>query len=141
VDPNTALARIRELAKKAHADEGTEDAHEFVALVEYLDEWMSKGGFAPAAWTSATPPLGELTTHDHILTRAGIDLDGPVLPYAMGLSMHLCPDTPIFVRLHKREHRAVVQFGYARAETALFTDADQVERLAVLFAHVRDRLT
>jgi hypothetical protein len=134
------LTRIRDLAKKARADDGTGDAHEFVTLVEDLDAWLTRGGFAPAAWTSARPSLGELTAHDHILTRAGRDLDSPDLPYALGVSMHLYPDTPIFVRLHQRDHRAMVQLGYVRAEVALFTSADQVDRLAVLFAHVRDRL-
>jgi hypothetical protein len=140
VDPNTALTRIRALAKKSVTDEGPDRPHELATLVGALDEWLSRGGFAPAAWTSALSPLGELTAHDHILTRAGRDLDSPELPYAMGLSMHLYPDTPIFVRLHKREHRAVVQLGFTRAETALYTSAAEVERLAVLFAHVRDRL-
>jgi hypothetical protein len=144
VDPTTTLHRIRELVKQAHADEGIDDAHEFVDLIEALDEWLSQGGFPPTSWTHqllSTPPLGVLTGNDHILIRAGKDLDIPVdLPYSMCLSLHLYPEIPIFVRVHRRERRAVVQFGFVRAEAAVFVTADQVDRLATLFAHVRDLL-
>src|SRR4051812_1087011 len=118
VDPNATLTAIRELVIKTYTDEGagTGDLAHLVDLVEALDAWLSKGGFVPTAWDLTRAPLGELSPNDHILTRAGIDLDSPGIPYALGTTINLYPDTPIFVRIHKKDHRAVVQFGYARAE-------------------------
>jgi hypothetical protein len=143
VDPNATLTAIRDIVAKTYTQEGagTSDFGQLLELIQALDGWLSKGGFAPTAWDTGRAPLGELTANDHILTRAGIDLDTPGIPYALGTTIHLYPDTPIFVRTHKREHRAVVQLGYSRAEIALFVDAADVDRLATLFAHVRHRLT
>jgi hypothetical protein len=144
VDPDTALTEIRDLIAKTYTADGpaAEDScRRLYDLVEALDGWLSQGGFLPDAWVTASPAPAELTDHDHILTRAGRDLDGPALPYSMCLSLHLYPETPIFVRVHRAQRRAVVQFGHVRAETALFADAGQVDRLATLFAHVRDRIT
>ena len=143
MDPNATLTAIRTIVTQTYTDEGagTGDLAQLVDLVEALDAWLSKGGFAPAAWDSIRAPLGELSPNDHILTRAGVDLDGPALPFALGTAMHLYPETPIFVRLHRKEQRAVVQIGYCRAELALYVDATEVDRLATLFAHVRTRLT
>jgi hypothetical protein len=143
VDPNATLTAIRELVIKTYTDEGarTGDLAHLVDLVEALDAWLSKGGFVPAAWDSTRAPLGELTANDHILTRAGIDLDSPGIPYALGTFLQVFPDTPIFVRVKKTEQRAVVQFGYSHAEIALHLNAVDVNRLATLFGHVRNRLT
>jgi hypothetical protein len=143
VDPNTALTDIRDLIAHTYTADGpaAEDScRRLYELVEALDGWLSKGGFLPDAWRTASSAKGDLSPNDHILTRAGRDLDGPGLPYSMCLSLHLYPDTPIFVRVHKAEHRAIVQFGHVRAETILFADAAQVQRLATLFAHVSERL-
>jgi hypothetical protein len=142
MDPNAALTGIREVVAKTYTEDGAnpDDTARLCELVEALDDWLTKGGFLPDAWTPASA-LGELDANDHILTRASRDLDGPTLPYSMCLALQLYPDTPIFVRLHKAEHRAVVQFGHLRAETALFADAPQIARLATLFTHVRHRLT
>jgi hypothetical protein len=142
VDPNTALTDIRDLIAKTYTDEGStlDDSCRLYDLVEALDGWLSKGGFLPDAWRTASSVPAELTAHDHVVTRARRDL-GPALPYSMCLALELRADTPIVVRVHKAEHRAVVQFGYVRAETAVFADAAQVNRLATLFAHVRDRIT
>jgi hypothetical protein len=59
-DPNAALTRMRELIVELAAElpgpdvlrtSGLEDvAAEVVAEFEGLDEWLSKGGFAPDAW-------------------------------------------------------------------------------------------
>jgi hypothetical protein len=49
MDVNATLARIRELSSPLavlDADEATELAE----LISALDEWMSTGGFPPAAW-------------------------------------------------------------------------------------------
>jgi hypothetical protein len=144
VDPNTALTEIRDLIARTYTADGpaAEDTcRRLYELVEALDGWLSQGGFPPDAWVPASPVPAELTAHDHIVTRARRDVDGPALPYTMNLALQLYPDTPIVVRVHKTEHRAVVQFGHVRAETAMFVDAGQVDRLANLFAHVRDRIT
>lgn len=143
MDPNATLTAIRDIVAKTYTEHGagTGDLAQLVDLVEALDGWLAKGGFTPAAWASIRAPLGDLTANDHILTRAGIDLDSPQIPYALGTTINLYPDTPIFVRIHQRDHRAVVQLGYSRAEIALYLDAVQVDRLATLFAHVRHRLT
>jgi hypothetical protein len=50
MDPNEALANIRNYA--AHVLRHSDDVHA-VRLAEHaraLDEWLSKGGFAPKAW-------------------------------------------------------------------------------------------
>ena len=143
MDPNATLTAIREIVKKTYTDRGagTGDLAQLVDLVEALDGWLTKGGFAPTAWDTGRSPSGELTANDHILTRAGIDLDSPGIPYALGTFLQVFPDTPIFVRVKKTEQRAVVQFGYSHAELALHLTATDVDRLATLFAHVRHRLT
>ena len=55
MDPDTALARIRELAARADEDLGESDAaamlSELAKLVESLDGWLSSGGFLPRAWS------------------------------------------------------------------------------------------
>jgi hypothetical protein len=133
MDPNETLAQIR-------ADIATSDseAGRLGDLVEALDGWLSKGGFPPTAWQ---PPVPALTGNDHILTRAGADLDDPYgLPWVFGVHLQLCPQTPVFVRLHRRDHRAVVNLGVIRNEVSLYVTTDQVDRLANLFAVIRTRL-
>lgn len=45
MDPNATLAAIREITgRDEHADP------ELAELVDALDQWLSKGGFLPAAW-------------------------------------------------------------------------------------------
>ena len=48
MDPNETLRRLRELVDDAHSADQTEDVHELVAA---LDQWLSKGGYLPHAWT------------------------------------------------------------------------------------------
>lgn len=61
MDPNAALEairdRLRELTDALDADEATENLGRFVRLtdelvehVKGLDQWLSQGGFLPAAW-------------------------------------------------------------------------------------------
>ena len=59
MDPDATLALIREaLAETAMAADGDSNDDEIAAAhklrdgVEALDEWLSKGGFLPAAWAS-----------------------------------------------------------------------------------------
>jgi hypothetical protein len=47
MDPNTALAEIRDLAKNAST---YDEWHRLAELVTALDEWISKGGFFPREW-------------------------------------------------------------------------------------------
>src|SRR4029453_9675881 len=81
VDPNATLTAIRTIVAQTYTDEGagTGALAQLVDLVEALDAWLSKGGFAPTAWDALRASLGELSPSDHILTRAGIDLDSPSL--------------------------------------------------------------
>lgn len=56
MDPNAALAQLRELAATAGglADGDPLDVAQtltsFAAALEDLDRWLSAGGFLPAAW-------------------------------------------------------------------------------------------
>lgn len=53
MDPNAALQNIREMvsATLANADESTSEwLLELCESVDALDEWISNGGFLPAAW-------------------------------------------------------------------------------------------
>jgi hypothetical protein len=47
MDPNETLARLRELAEKPVSLDVCE---EMQGLFDDLDQWLSKGGFKPAAW-------------------------------------------------------------------------------------------
>lgn len=52
MDPNAALAEIRELTA-AFEHDGATDEHDAVRLAELvsgLDEWLTRGGFLPDAW-------------------------------------------------------------------------------------------
>lgn len=55
MDPNTTLARLRELGNtlmNARADdELTTVADEMAELFQGLDVWLSTGGVAPTKWT------------------------------------------------------------------------------------------
>jgi hypothetical protein len=143
VDPNAALAGIREIVATTYRDGGAtlDDSSRLYDLAESLDNWLTKGGFLPDAWATAVPAAGELSAPDHLLTRAGSDLDGASLPYVIGTSLMVYPDTPIFVRVKTSDHRAVIQFGYVNACLTVYAPTAQVARLATLFAHVRDQLT
>lgn len=51
MDPNAALAEIRELVAKIDSpDWHHTDASRLCDLVDGLDQWMSRGGFLPVAW-------------------------------------------------------------------------------------------
>jgi hypothetical protein len=50
MDPNAALARIRELILKGDTYEVHEDFYELSELVAALDNWITNGGFFPKDW-------------------------------------------------------------------------------------------
>jgi hypothetical protein len=54
VDPNETLQAIRRLSGvyRHAADWADTETDELVSHIENLDEWLSKGGFAPADWRS-----------------------------------------------------------------------------------------
>lgn len=61
MDPNTLLRILRDLAQKlldddANAYTGNETPEQAAELLaqglQDLDEWLSKGGFLPAAWST-----------------------------------------------------------------------------------------
>lgn len=69
MDPNAALTEVRtslavvealiadaevweEDARYALGDDGKDAVEALVEHVRALDEWLSKGGFSPAAWTA-----------------------------------------------------------------------------------------
>jgi len=62
MDPNTALARLRQLASAVvRGDASLSDVAELGELVQDLDAWLTNGapaanggGFLPAAWDRAT---------------------------------------------------------------------------------------
>jgi hypothetical protein len=47
MDPDAALARIRELSQDLS---NNEDALELANLIRELDAWLSNGGFFPREW-------------------------------------------------------------------------------------------
>lgn len=60
MDPNAALKDLRDavtgfyLSADSNDDGGPIDGGEIAEKFEALDEWLSKGGFAPAAWGGPT---------------------------------------------------------------------------------------
>lgn len=52
MDPNETLATLRRLTVlyREDGDWDEDETHMLVGLIEDLDEWLSKGGFLPAAW-------------------------------------------------------------------------------------------
>ena len=63
MDIETTIRRIRELTPRLleHDDRTYEqmanDGYELAELVTALDEWLSKGGYAPEAWGLVRPPF------------------------------------------------------------------------------------
>lgn len=53
MDPNATLTRIRELVNTIVTEGPYETGYEqeLAEAVNALDDWLSKGGFKPAAWT------------------------------------------------------------------------------------------
>lgn len=75
MDPNAALADIRE-AIREYEEAGslgseTEATERLVERVQALDEWASKGGFLPAAWTTAPKVEWSRDTRTCTVTSAG----------------------------------------------------------------------
>jgi glycine/D-amino acid oxidase-like deaminating enzyme len=73
MDPDANLARQRELVKQIDAAFSTENyvevadaASQLVELISALDEWMSKGGYLPAAWADSYPLFGRMHPNDGI---------------------------------------------------------------------------
>lgn len=61
MDPNAALERLRELAKRIHeADEDLFDlADEMACTFDGLDEWLCRGGVFPKAWFVASTAIDD----------------------------------------------------------------------------------
>lgn len=59
MDPDAALAQIRELIIKQQTDNelNDTDTDRLVELIDGLDEWMTKGGFLPTDWSALRSPL------------------------------------------------------------------------------------
>jgi hypothetical protein len=55
VDPDAALAEMREIAKADQA-EFHDGIHRICELFQGLDEWMTRGGPLPEAWTTVSRP-------------------------------------------------------------------------------------
>jgi hypothetical protein len=55
MDPNETLREIRELVRPG-AEAQDPDGARLSELVQALDEWLSKGGFAPAEWGDSIAP-------------------------------------------------------------------------------------
>lgn len=54
MDPDIALAHIRELIPVVLSSEDTSPGDELAETVKGLDEWLSKGGLLPKAWHRIT---------------------------------------------------------------------------------------
>jgi len=52
MDPNATLKEILELVQKLDRDEDqfSQDVSQLCALIEGLDNWLSRGGFLPRRW-------------------------------------------------------------------------------------------
>lgn len=63
MDPDAALEQIRRHLAEFHArpSSALTDPHELVELVDGLDQWLTRGGFLPAAWR----PTGRVTAEAH----------------------------------------------------------------------------
>ena len=61
MDPNEALKLLRKYA----SDTGGEAWEQF----EALDDWLSKGGFLPKAWTTVSRPTAPAYWHVEALAR------------------------------------------------------------------------
>lgn len=59
MDPNANLREMREkvitINTSTKGGQIVEAAAELAELVEAMDEWLTKGGFAPIEWTKTTP--------------------------------------------------------------------------------------
>lgn len=58
MDPDVALANIRQLVGEI-TDDAPGDVVELIQAIAGLDEWLSRGGFAPSAWRNAEPAQHE----------------------------------------------------------------------------------
>lgn len=52
MDPNVALAKVREVITRWNSEKtfGMSDVADMMSHFEWLDEWLSKGGFLPQPW-------------------------------------------------------------------------------------------
>ncbi|ALF00656.1 hypothetical protein SEA_SLIMJIMMY_145 [Mycobacterium phage SlimJimmy] len=50
MDPNEALALIRQAVKSGEENEESVEVGLLVDVIGGLDRWLSAGGFLPAAW-------------------------------------------------------------------------------------------
>lgn len=57
MDPDAALAEIRDIISRWNRDGGLVVAARLAELVDGLDGWLSKGGFLPDAWCNGGPRL------------------------------------------------------------------------------------
>ena len=89
MDPNAALAEIRaevEEVRRLATDTEYTGAQALADKVEALDEWLSKGGFYPEAWTTR---VGKATVEPGMWRHA----DGSPCPsYPDSLNFTYAPD-------------------------------------------------
>lgn len=50
MDPNAALAELRELLREGDVEISPEEISQAIDLFQGLDDWLSGGGFLPRAW-------------------------------------------------------------------------------------------
>lgn len=58
MDPNATLAELRTLVRAiltAPESDASDDADSMAEHFQALDQWLSRGGFRPADWTTAEP--------------------------------------------------------------------------------------
>ncbi|QIG58272.1 hypothetical protein SEA_SKOG_120 [Gordonia phage Skog] len=76
MDPDKTLARIRKLVEENRsADLSRGEVDALTGLFENLDEWMTKGGFAPTAWRADRQPTQPIKVHDYVVPIMEIEID------------------------------------------------------------------
>jgi len=53
MDPNATLEKIRAIVKDRYDDFDAMTVRSLMTLIASLDSWLTRGGFAPPAWTTA----------------------------------------------------------------------------------------
>ena len=73
MDPNEALAQLRaavvEFKDAEEVAEGLDAARQFVAAFDSLDQWLTLGGFPPAAWNPARLGCSAAVRRQHCRRR------------------------------------------------------------------------
>jgi hypothetical protein len=82
VDPDAALTNMRDAVRRVNAAgnafDGADAGQDLAEAANALDDWLTRGGFLPAAWSHDTDAPPDITQHYYHATAHTIrwDLDG-----------------------------------------------------------------